>query len=68
MNHACPICERHIVKGLPLSWTIVFNGEPTEFRLDVCPVDHVLCQLFPTLKNAVMRSEVVGEMLRKIYR
>jgi len=56
------------VKGLPLSWTIVFNGEPTEFRLDVCPVDHVLCQLFPTLKNAVMRSEVVGEMLRKIYR
>lgn len=47
---------------------MVFNGEDTEFLIDVCQVDYVLCQVFPTIKAAAMKSEVVLEMLRRAYR
>ena len=68
MNHACPICKEHIIQGEPIFWSMVFNGEPTDFTIDVCKVDAALCEIFPTMKQAAMKSEVVTEMLRRAYR
>lgn len=68
MNRACPICKEHINQGKPISWSMVFNGEHTMFSIDVCQVDYTLCEVYPTIKTAAMKSEAVMEMLRRAYR
>jgi hypothetical protein len=61
---ACPVCHEKIDEGYPVLWRYHVNGVLTEFSVDVCLVDSVLCEIFPSLKMALSKSETVSQMLK----
>jgi hypothetical protein len=67
LTHACPLCRAPIDKGQPVFWSVAINAEMREFSIDLCKLDAALCDVFPTMKNAVISSTVVMDMLRRVY-
>lgn len=64
----CPICDQVVGSGTPVSWDLVINGRPAQFRISTCAVDAALCEIFPTLRRALINSPMAVELLGNLMR
>lgn len=68
MKGQCAICSEYCRALTPVTWELVLNGEHQTFALGCCPMEADMCELFPSMKQALFKSAAAQEMLRRLVR